>query len=383
MKFTLNWLKEYIDLDLPVDVVADKLTMLGLEVDNVDELYQELEVIKVARIIDVRPHPDADRLSLCDVTVGEETFQVVCGAPNARPELLTAIALPGSIMPGGFKVKKAAIRGQESSGMLCSEKDLGISEDHSGIMELPDTSSPGQSLPEAISLRDTLIEVDLTPNRPDCTSVIGIAREIAGFTGQKMNLPVKNDLPKLNGEGVPFSVEVLDPEDCPRYAARLLKNVSIGPSPWWLRKRLLSIGLRPINNVVDITNLVMLEYGQPLHAFDFDRLGGAKIIVRRARGGEDIVTLDGEKENLTRKCFLSVMLKSLWQLPESWVERIPKLWIPQRISCLKAPVSILSVSGVQPGILIWAPRPHIGLSEVLILSLRPGPWKGQCNSWLR
>ncbi len=304
MKFTLNWLKEYIDLDLPVDVVADKLTMLGLEVDNVDELYQELEVIKVAKIIDVRPHPDADRLSLCDVTVGEETFQVVCGAPNARPELLTAIALPGSTMPGGLKVKKAAIRGQESSGMLCSEKDLGISEDHSGIMELPDTSSPGQSLPEAISLRDTLIEVDLTPNRPDCTSVIGIAREIAGFTGQKMNLPVKNDLPKLNGEGVPFSVEVLDPEDCPRYAARLLKNVSIGPSPWWLRKRLLSIGLRPINNVVDITNLVMLEYGQPLHAFDFDRLGGSKIIVRRARGGEDIVTLDGEKRKLDQKMLL-------------------------------------------------------------------------------
>ena len=304
MKFTLNWLKEYTDFDLPVDVLADKLTMLGLEVDSVDELYQDLEAIKVAKIIKVGPHPDADRLTLCDVTVGEDTFQVVCGAPNARPELLTAIALPGITMAGGFKVKKTAIRGQESSGMLCSEKDLGISEDHSGIMELPENTSVGQSLSEALSLRDTLIEVDLTPNRPDCTSVIGIAREVAGFTSQKLNQPVKNDLPQLTGEGVPFSVEVLDPEDCPRYAARLLKNVTIGSSPWWLRKRLLSVGLRPINNVVDITNLVMLEYGQPLHAFDFDRLGGAKIVVRRARAGENIVTLDGEKRELDQEMLL-------------------------------------------------------------------------------
>ncbi len=303
MKFTLNWLKEYTDIDLPVETLADKLTMLGLEVDYVTELHQDLDAIKVAKIVAVRPHPDADRLSLCDVTVGEEVFQVVCGAPNAKADLLTAIALPG-ITLSGMKVKKAAIRGQESSGMLCSEKDLGISEDHSGIMELSEDTREGQSLSEALSLRDTLIEVDLTPNRPDCTSVIGIAREVAGFTGQKLKQPIKNELPELTGEGVEFSVEVLDPEDCPRYAARLLKNVTIGPSPWWLRKRLLSVGLRPINNVVDITNLVMLEYGQPLHAFDYDKLGGGSIIVRRARHGENIVTLDGEKRNLDEKMLL-------------------------------------------------------------------------------
>ena len=304
MKFTLNWLKEYIDLDLPVDIVADKLTMLGLEVDNVVELYRDLEPIMVAKITAVRPHPDADRLTLCDVTIGAEVFQVVCGAPNARPGLLTAIALPGVVLPSGMKVKKAAIRGQESSGMLCSEKDLDISEDHSGIMELPGSAKEGESLPEALSLLDTLIEVDLTPNRPDCTSVIGIAREIAGFTKQRLSQPVKNMLPQLNGQGVPFAVEVLDPEDCPRYAARLLKNVTISPSPWWLRKRLLSVGLRPINNVVDITNLVMLEYGQPLHAFDFHRLSGGRIVVRRARAGEDIVTLDGVKRELDQEMLL-------------------------------------------------------------------------------
>ena len=304
MKFTLNWLKEYIDVDLPVEVVADKLTMLGLEVDNVTELYQDLDAIKVARIVNVKPHPGADRLTLCDVTLGAEVFQVVCGAPNARPGLLTSIALPGVTLPSGMKVRKAAIRGEESSGMLCSEKDLGISEDHRGIMELPGTAREGQSLTEALSLGDTLIEVDLTPNRPDCTSVIGIAREIAGFTNQKLKQPVGNELPALTGEGVPFSVEVLDTEDCPRYAARLLKNVTISPSPWWLRKRLLSVGLRPINNVVDITNLVMLEYGQPLHAFDFHRLGGGRIVVRRARAGENIVTLDGEKRQLNEEMLL-------------------------------------------------------------------------------
>jgi phenylalanyl-tRNA synthetase beta chain len=303
MKFTLNWLKEYTDIDLPVETLADKLTMLGLEVDYVTELYQDLDAIKIAKIITVRPHPDADRLSLCDVTLGDEVFQVVCGAPNAKADLLTAIALPGVTL-SGMKVKKAAIRGQESSGMLCSEKDLGISEDHSGIMELSNDAREGQSLSEALSLRDTLIEVDLTPNRPDCTSVIGIAREVAGFTGQKLNQPINNELPELTGEGVPFSVEVLAPEDCPRYAARLLKNITIGPSPWWLRKRLLSVGLRPINNVVDITNLVMLEYGQPLHAFDYDKLGGGSIIVRRARSGENIVTLDGEKRDLDEKMLL-------------------------------------------------------------------------------
>ena len=304
MKFTLNWLKEYIDLDLPVEVVADKLTMLGLEVDNVVELYRDLEPVKVAKIVAVRPHPDADRLTLCDVTLGDEKFQVVCGALNARSSLLTPIALPGVTLPTGMKVKKAAIRGQQSSGMLCSEKDLGISEDHSGIMELPASARAGESLPEALALLDTLIDVDLTPNRPDCTSVIGIAREVAGFTNQKLRQPVKNDVPELTGAGVPFSVEVLDPEDCPRYAARLLKNVTIAPSPWWLRQRLLAVGLRPINNVVDITNLVMLEYGQPLHAFDFHRLGGSKIVVRRARVGENILTLDGVKRELDQEMLL-------------------------------------------------------------------------------
>ena len=304
MKFTLDWLKEYIDVEMPVESLADRLTMLGLEVDNVEQLYQDLGPVKVARITDVRPHPDADRLTLCDVSVGPDSYQVVCGAPNASPGLLTPIALPGTSLASGITVKKAKIRGQESIGMLCSERDLGLGEDHTGIMELDQSLSDGQSLVDALSLDDTLIEVDLTPNRPDCTSVIGIAREVAGFTNQKLRLPATDELPVLTGEGVPFSVTVDNPEDCPRYAGRLLRNVTIGPSPWWLKKRLLSVGQRPINNVVDITNLVMMEYGQPMHAFDFSQLSGGKIIVRRAKQGEKITTLDGETRQLDEQMLL-------------------------------------------------------------------------------
>jgi phenylalanyl-tRNA synthetase beta chain len=304
MKFTLNWLKEYTDVNIPVETLADRLTMLGLEVDNVEQLYQDLAPVKVARITDVRPHPDADRLTLCDVSVGADSYQVVCGAPNARPGLLTPIALPGTSLASGITVKKAKIRGQESIGMLCSERDLGISDDHSGIMELDEAVNDGQSMVHALSMEDTLIEVDLTPNRPDCTSIIGIAREVAGFTNQKLKVPVTNELPALTGTGVPFSVEVLDPQDCPRYAGRLLRNVTIGPSPWWLKKRLMAVGQRPINNVVDVTNLVMMEYGQPMHAFDFSKLADGKIIVRRATAGEKITTLDGETRQLDEQMLL-------------------------------------------------------------------------------
>ena len=304
MKFTVNWLKQYIDFDFTPDELADRLTMAGLEVDSVDALFHGLDEVRVAKIVEVAPHPNADKLSLCEVAVGPERYRVVCGAPNAAVGMLTAIALPGVTLPSGLKIKKSKIRGESSIGMLCSERDLGISEEHSGIMELPETLEHGQSLIEALELKDTLIEVDLTPNRPDCTSVIGVAREVAGFTRGNISQPIEKELPALTGEGVPFAVDVESPEDCPRYAARLLRNVTIAPSPWWLKKRLLSIGLRPINNVVDITNFVMLEYGQPLHAFDFDELAGHRIVVRKPAPGETITTLDGTKRELDPEMLL-------------------------------------------------------------------------------
>jgi len=291
MKFTYNWLREYIDIDLTPVQIADRLTMLGLEVDACIPCYPDLSGVLVGRIEAVQQHPNADKLVLCDVNIGAESKRVVCGAPNARVGLVTAVALPGTVMPGGFTIKPAKIRGQESFGMLCSAKELGISEEQSGIMELSQDLSPGQPLSEALQLDDTMIEVDLTPNRPDCASVLGIGRELAGVVGKRMRPPVVNSV-SFSGKNLPFSIRVESAVDCPRYAARLLKNVQIGPSPWWLQQRLLAVGMRPINNVVDVTNYVMLEYGQPLHAFDFRRIGGGEINVRRARPGEQLTTLD-------------------------------------------------------------------------------------------
>ncbi|NOX24808.1 MAG: phenylalanine--tRNA ligase subunit beta, partial [Deltaproteobacteria bacterium] len=298
MKFTVNWLKQYVDFDLPVNELADRLTMLGLEVDAVTPLYESLVAIKVARVVNVSPHPNADKLVLCDVRVGDAQKKVVCGAPNVHAGMLTAIALPGVTMPAGFKIKKSKLRGEVSEGMLCSEKELGLNDSHAGIIELPDSCRDGESLTVALGLADTLIEIDLTPNRPDCASVIGIAREVAGFTGTRLKLPVVREI-KEPVSPTPFSVEVLDSEACPRYAARLLKNVRIGPSPDWLLRLLDTVGLRSINNIVDVTNYVMLECGQPLHAFDFNKLAGGRIVVRRAAEGEKITTLDDVERNLS------------------------------------------------------------------------------------
>jgi len=298
MKFTIDWLNEYVNTDgiTPAEL-ADHLTMLGLEVDAVTELFQELAPVKTALVQSVERHPDADNLSLCQVAVGSETLQIVCGAPNVRPGLATAIALPGATLPGGIKIKKSKVRGVESSGMLCSERELGLSAGHSGIMELPEGTPHGQSFIDVLGLNDTLVEVDLTPNRPDCASVIGIAREVAGVLRRPLTLPV--DMAEVQSAKTSFSVDIESSELCPRYGARLVTGVTIAPSPWWLRKRLLSIGLRPINNVVDITNLVMMEYGQPLHAFDFDKLEGQKIIVRHPHADElDFTTLDGVARKL-------------------------------------------------------------------------------------
>ena len=299
MKFTIDWLRQYVDFDFTPQQLSDQLTMAGLEVDAVDELYRDLEVIKVAEIIDTHPHPNADKLVLCDVMVGDEEKRIVCGAPNARKGLLTAVALPGTVMPGGFKIKKSKIRGEVSLGMLCSAKELGVSEESSGIMELNEfNAKSGQSLLEAMGLQDILVEVDLTPNRPDCASVIGTAREVAAMASTPLKLPVdEGSLPTLSGS-IAFSVEVVNPEFCPRYVARRMTGIKVGPSPWWLQKRLLSVDLRPINNVVDATNFIMLEYGQPLHAFDFTTLADSKIIVRTAVDGEKFTTLDGQERTL-------------------------------------------------------------------------------------
>ena len=304
MKFTRDWLQNYVDLgELTTEQLADDLTMVGLEVDSVTDLYENLSELKTGRVLTVETHPNADTLTLCQVSLGQQTLQIVCGAPNVREGLGVVVALPGTTLPGDFKIKKSKVRGIESQGMLCSERELGLSEDHQGIMELPAEIEPGLLFIEATGLKDTQIEVDLTPNRPDCASVIGVARETAGILRKKITVPYKNT--QLASTSSSFAVEVENPELCPRYAARLIKDVSIGPSPWWLRKRLLSVGLRPINNVVDITNFVMLEYGQPLHAFDFDTLTDRKIVVRTPRPAEKtFTTLDNVERSLDEDILL-------------------------------------------------------------------------------
>jgi phenylalanyl-tRNA synthetase beta chain len=300
MKFTLNWLQEYVELDaVTPEKLADELTMLGLEVESMAALYEDLAELKTGKVVSVEAHPNADKLTLCQVMVGDETLQIICGAPNVREGLGVVVALPGTTLPGDFKIKKSKVRGVESQGMLCSERELGLSEDHRGIMELPDDIEAGQSFIDCCGLRDRMIEVDLTPNRPDCASVIGIGREVAGIYRKELNVPYRGTTLAASSDS--FSVEVENPELCPRYAARLITGVHIGASPWWLRKRLLSVGLRPINNVVDITNLVMLEYGQPLHAFDFDTLADKKIVVRTPRVNETtFTTLDQVERSLDR-----------------------------------------------------------------------------------
>ena len=299
MKFTLSWLSTFVSVDdITPEALAEKLTMLGLEVDAVTPLYQGLEQIVTAKVLSVAKHPNADRLTLCQVDTGEETVQIVCGAPNVREGLVTALARPGTRLPGGMKIKKAKVRGEQSLGMLCSARELGLSEDHSGIMELDASLAAGIPLTEALDLDDTMIEVDLTPNRPDCASVLGIAREIAGFTGQCLHMPV-TEVPGLDSARADFSVTIEEPVLCPRYTARKLTDVTIGPSPWWLQRQLLAVGMRPINNIVDITNFVMLEYGQPLHAFDWNKIRDGKIVVRCPKSDEtEFETLDGTRRNL-------------------------------------------------------------------------------------
>jgi phenylalanyl-tRNA synthetase beta chain len=298
MKVSLSWLQDYVTVDMRADTLADALTMAGLEVEALEDRYAYLDTVLVGRITAVTAHPKADRLHLCTVATGNLTCTVVCGAPNARVDLLAPLALPGSELPNGSKVAVGTIRGQRSQGMLCSEMELGLGADASKLMELDATLIPGTPLNKALGLSDAVLEISLTPNRPDCLSIMGIAREVAGLTDTKIRRPVIK-LPQGSGDINTYtSVVVEAPEHCPRYSARLVDNLKVKPSPFWLQDRLMSVGLRPINNLVDITNYVMLETGQPLHAFDFDRLAENRIVVRTAYHDEPFVTLDGKQRRL-------------------------------------------------------------------------------------
>ncbi len=304
MKVSLNWLKEYIKVDLDPLVIAEKLTMAGLEVEAVEERYNYLDNIVAAKVIEVNKHPNADKLSVCKVDAGgDDLIQIVCGAPNVYAGMFVPCALPGAVLPGDFKIKKGKLRGEVSAGMLCSAAELRLETDAAGILDLDGSFVPGTPLEEALQLSDIVFEVDLTPNRPDCLSYIGVAREVGAFTKpeQKVTLPdyrVPED--KIGDLSIHdyAKVQISDPDLCPRYSAGLLFDVKIEPSPFWLQEKLESIGLTPINNVVDITNFVMMETGQPLHAFDFDNVAKGRIVVKRAGSDVDFTTLDSKTHKL-------------------------------------------------------------------------------------
>ncbi len=298
MLVSLKWLKDYVDIDASPEELAQMLTMSGLEVEEIKTIEPKFSGVVVARILSVKQHPGADKLSICEVSDGTQTYQIVCGAPNVKEVDTAPLAKVGAVIPGGYTIKSTLLRGEKSDGMLCSEEELEIGDDASGIMQLPGDLRPGMPLEEALNIGDTVLDISVTPNRSDCLSMIGVAREVAALTGKKIRLPrvrIKEspeDITSLS------SVTIVDDDLCPRYTARMIKDVKIADSPVWLKTRLEAAGLRAINNVVDVTNFVMLEAGQPLHAFDFRFLEEGRIVVRGSEKNEVFVSLDGKSHTL-------------------------------------------------------------------------------------
>ncbi|MEJ8567600.1 phenylalanine--tRNA ligase subunit beta [Elongatibacter sediminis] len=297
MKFSYQWLARWVRLDIGAEDLAARLTTSGLEVDSVSPVATQFEGVVVARIIDRGPHPDADRLSLCTVDDGSgEPVQVVCGAPNARAGLTAPFARVGATIGPDMKIRRARLRGVESHGMLCSARELGLSDDHAGLMELPADAPVGRDLSEWLDLDDCSIEVDLTPNRADCLSIRGLARDVSASCAAEFT-PV-DIVPVEPGSSADFPIRLDAPEDCARYAGRVIEGLdTTATSPLWLQEALRRCGVRSISPVVDVTNYVMLELGQPMHAFDLDRLHGG-ISVRRGNEGEKLTLLDGSEVDL-------------------------------------------------------------------------------------
>jgi phenylalanyl-tRNA synthetase beta chain len=299
MIVTYNWIKEFVDCDLPAEELSHLLTMLGLEVERMEVVGGGMDDVVVAQVVEKAQHPNADKLSLCQVSDGTETLTIVCGAQNFKQGDKVALAKIGAVLPGDFKIKRSKIRGEESFGMLCSEKELAISTESSGIMILPDSYTLGTPLFDALGTKDIIFEIGLTPNRADCLSVVGVAREIAAKLGKKVHYPGL----EVTETGAPIDsiaqVSIASPALCPRYTARHISGCTLAPSPVWLTDRLRAAGIRSINNIVDVTNYVLLEYGHPLHAFDFKLLAGGRIVVAAASEGEAFGTLDGQERLLT------------------------------------------------------------------------------------
>jgi phenylalanyl-tRNA synthetase beta chain len=301
MKFSIKWLRQYVDFEWSAQELAERLTFAGIEVESVTSIGggPALEQVVVCQVLSSEKHPDADRLSVCRVSDGATERQIVCGAKNYKVGDKVALALPGVRLPGGLTIKAAKLRGVESQGMMCSAKELGLSEEAEGLLILPADAPVGARLGEVLGGADTVLDIEVTPNRPDWLSVIGVAREVSALTGSPLRLPAVELAEGGDSTESLTSVRVEAADLCRRYAARVVRGVKIAPSPAWLRQRLASVGMRSINNVVDVTNYVLLECGHPLHAFDYNLLAGHRIVVRRAVSGERFVAIDGSTQELT------------------------------------------------------------------------------------
>jgi len=300
MLILTSWLKEFVHFTVPLETLAEDLTMKGLEVEEMEFFYKGLTPVVVCAVKKIVTHPHASHLKVCTVTTGEQDFDVVCGAPNVERGMLTALARPGTVLSDCTTVKPSNLYGILSDGMLCSEAELGIGEDKTGILKLEPAHGckPGKSLIDVMGLCDWILDIAVTPNRPDCLSIMGVAREVSAIYGIPLTIPQSTDqqINRSTDQQIPISIEA--PDLCGRYTAAVMEGIKIGPSPHWIAMRLQASGIRPINNVVDVTNYVLIERGQPLHAFDLDRLTGPVIEVRTARPGEKIKTIDGKNREI-------------------------------------------------------------------------------------
>jgi phenylalanyl-tRNA synthetase beta chain len=307
MKIPLSWLQDWIPVPLEARDTARRLTLAGLEVESVDSVGGRFRGVVVGRVLAIEPIPNASKLRLCRVDAGSGEIPVVCGAPNVRDGILVPVALEGAELPGGVKIRRTVIRNTESAGMICSARELGLGDDQSGILVLEDPAlHPGDPFTDHEGT-DTVLDINVTPNRPDCLCIRGIAREVALLTGCVLRPPESGkstDTAAARGAETNVDIRIEDPNGCPRYTARRLKDLRIGPSPEWMRKRLEAAGMHAINNIVDVTNYVMLETGQPLHAFDADLLAGDRIVVRRAGDIRQFTTLDGQARPLSEEDLL-------------------------------------------------------------------------------
>ena len=303
MKFTYNWLRDFVDTPLSPDEIAAKLPMAGFEVEAVASVIPDFDGILVGEVLSCVPHPKSEKLKLCQVDIGDDKLEVVCGAPNVAAKQYVVVAPPGSILPNGLRLEAKSILGIDSQGMICSENELGLSDEDSEILTLDNPTDVGKYFRDVIE-QDWVFDIDVTPNRPDMLGIIGIAREVGLLTGTPMNKPTI----RLKESGSPIDklikILIKDPVGCPRYAARVIQNIEVKPSPSWMKRRLHAIGLRSISNLVDVTNYVMMETGQPLHAFDYDWLEKKKIVVQRAQNGEPFQTLDEREHKLTESDLL-------------------------------------------------------------------------------